>query len=1236
MSEFRIGQTVETSAHQQGLVKYVGPIHVAEGDWLGIELPIPAGKNDGSVRGERYFSCPPGHGLFIKESNIVQIIAQPAPKPAPSTTSMKPPPKPKPAATPKPRPSSVVPQKSAPRASIVTKRLSVAPSPSNNTFRAPIRKASIVGSSSASNAEHSVRPAQTSGPRTSAAASTTSTVKTSRDGNIETLQTKIRHLEKNHADDQDRLKDLSQVKDERDRFHNIIQKLQTKYQTLHQDFTDQKTLSQDLQAHNDQLARSHQEHEVDLEDALIDKEMAEERADQAEAELDSLRSKLEEKEMELDILRDEAELFTADMSEEERQKAGYYQLQHENDRLRQALVALKDMTEERERDNKARFLELESDVASLESLRQENTDLKEQLNKINAIVEHLRAQVDASAEWEDVSMELTNKNQELEDRISTQEALIRDLESLRELNEELELQHADQEEDYIHDLEVRDIEIAEQRRRLESQDIQLAEDQTLISKFRDLVFDLQMRATAAESSKTMTEAQVKDTTGRFNEVMDLNRQLRAASLQNTNRVIDIGLSNLKADEASEALQILKQTESGEFQNSESLQAYFTSKRIARKSALLLQVVMDLDKHMDSGGRLDDALSRMYCHDTADYLYTITTGSKSFWSAIAASPLPQFIKFGPTHTELITVEKTLDQGLDVMKVDEVNYAELAGSLQRSTKIHEAVLANYQDALVARPADETIARIYIIQAKYSRMVCTFDVVTFAMRRVSDDIREPCQEVQDHLTELSDTVKGVVAIAGKLTRTLKALRKDSMYPEFPTSLPNIIEMESSIGQSSHVIAQLGRKLIDEVLNYSTLHDRPPSLDKEAELGIFRSKLRQLMEQIDHHYHESQAHTMAAMIRSWVEHASVLMNNIEIEEGPTPWLQKAKEAEAARKKNAEASVLLENLKAEHMTTHLSLLERERVIETKSLEIEHLEAKYRDATNKVGDTRQLRDKVATAEHEVTELREQVTALQLKIELLEEHVVRSDRSDLNPLVPDASNMATAPMDQKPVLQALPAQLEAMLAALQTENHWLRRREHADMFDRNLKHVFTRIRQDRRMKRIQAGEVELLDVWYDDEDDQIYPIKPRNPSTFFKENPAPPAMIADRHPLNKDSFEPLAPRITETRPKMPPLTLEQAQTSSQASLESCAIEWADYVFSIDKDLSMIAEESDEDASSLFDTLSEMDDALYLEDFSRDNNLLNFESFSQVNNTLNLESFSVVKDTLNLEGFSQVAV
>jgi len=67
--ESLIGATVALT-QGYGTIRFVGPTQFASGEWVGVELDGPDGKNDGSVLGVQYFQCSPQHGLFMRRAAI--------------------------------------------------------------------------------------------------------------------------------------------------------------------------------------------------------------------------------------------------------------------------------------------------------------------------------------------------------------------------------------------------------------------------------------------------------------------------------------------------------------------------------------------------------------------------------------------------------------------------------------------------------------------------------------------------------------------------------------------------------------------------------------------------------------------------------------------------------------------------------------------------------------------------------------------------------------------------------------------------------------------------------------------------------------------------------------------------------------------------------------------------------------------------------------------------------------
>ena len=71
---FIIGMNVYVDGVKPGRIQFIGETKFWPGEWAGVFLDEPIGKNDGSVMSTRYFTCEPRHGVF---SRLYRLTREP-------------------------------------------------------------------------------------------------------------------------------------------------------------------------------------------------------------------------------------------------------------------------------------------------------------------------------------------------------------------------------------------------------------------------------------------------------------------------------------------------------------------------------------------------------------------------------------------------------------------------------------------------------------------------------------------------------------------------------------------------------------------------------------------------------------------------------------------------------------------------------------------------------------------------------------------------------------------------------------------------------------------------------------------------------------------------------------------------------------------------------------------------------------------------------------------------------
>uniref|UniRef100_A0A9J2PEF4 CAP-Gly domain-containing protein n=1 Tax=Ascaris lumbricoides TaxID=6252 RepID=A0A9J2PEF4_ASCLU len=503
---FEVGTRVETEKGH-GSVAFCGTTQFADGVWVGVVLDEPNGKNNGSVKGVKYFDCEPNHGVFMRaaqvklESKSKVMQHQTSGIRAP-TTSRKDAAKGRfsPAASPRMTPSSSTDQLKSSNSSTnlasnskkqssrddnrhTSKLIMPTPRSAHEKLRVsmaymrtrgsrltpPMRiagtRALPLRQRLSKAIEH--RPADASPPVASPAE--VHSPDAPLDGVKEMVKkmeesplsvpavrpagmdegSELEYLRIENKELSDKLENLRQkrkedkiklVEYERNRIQlQALLEYKAKMTEAHTDL--QRKLQEKERELREVLASKEDEREGmgDIEEQLelvtLDKEMAEERAEMLQAELDAQKERIQKLEMDLDILRTEME--QAGGVAPQGNSVQMKQLEQQNEKLREALVKMRDMTGQSALDKQEALKEneeLKDEMAQLVKLCEK---MKKDAEVAEQQAAELREQVDAAMGSEQMIETLTARNLDMEEKIRSLEETIEDYEAMRDLDDEI-------------------------------------------------------------------------------------------------------------------------------------------------------------------------------------------------------------------------------------------------------------------------------------------------------------------------------------------------------------------------------------------------------------------------------------------------------------------------------------------------------------------------------------------------------------------------------------------------------------------------------------------------------------------------------------------------------------------------------------------------------------------------------------------------------------------------------
>ncbi|CAG8641285.1 17714_t:CDS:10, partial [Funneliformis caledonium] len=680
-----------------------------------------------------------------------------------------------------------------------------------------------------------------------------------------------------------------------------------------------------------------------MEMMTLDKEMAEEKAENLQHEVNLLKEKVEEISVDLTVFKQEGEII---------------QLEKQNDRLKEALVKLRDVTSEQEAELNKKIKSLEKELVSLQDIQVQHDQMKNQLKEAENAIEDLKIRLDDATNADYMLEQLTDKNLAQGERLEEMRVTIEDLEALKELNDELEESHIENEKQLQAEIDHKDTLIREYLKRIEMSDETNADYENTINQFRELVANLQSDLEQFRQKEESQYSESKNLSSQSQTMLDLNFKLQSTVLKAQAKQIDLELRKLDVTQASENLAFVQQVD----------QIHNIPEKL---NTVVPEELMAVCEFRQKLAWFSDIARRLV-------------------SFVNTCPVETFLKMGQVYHDLVGTERRLHGIVDHLRKEELKEAECITDVQRSIAQLEHLAEIYLSNTKIDEADKLFA--------YSRgLDLNADTMAVSLGHLKQAVALACKDEEINVTE------GIDKFTSDFFLPLQSLVSQSRSSKVMARklIRRLDDMaDQNAGLKSDLLAQFKMcfSLSTKLTSFSQEVWKGISAyineKKDTKEELLLSGLQQIIYRVTENILginevnmwdgcTKSLLTLCSEISNLNNASNDPENTTYVKKGEAPWNIRAKEIKAELLVNADMERKAQLQQEEIRDLIREKKAKDQLLQESSVKIELLEKRMETVKKQADKINALEQELENSRKQETDFEEAMESLQLELESLE-------------------------------------------------------------------------------------------------------------------------------------------------------------------------------------------------------------------------------------------------------------